>query len=125
MMVKAEKKKILYVQTSGIETPERLYAPFILAMTARAMDLDASIYFLIKGITVLKIGAAEKIKIGTFPTLKEIIDQSVKTGVKIYACSQSCELMGMPKGDLIKEATIAGAATLNDLVIEADGTLYF
>ena len=125
MMKNVETKKILYVQTSGVETPERLYAPFILAITARAMDLDAAVYFLIKGITVLKIGEAEKIKIGSFPTLKEVMDQAVKAGVKIYACSQSCELMGMPKGDLIKEATIAGAATLNDLVIDADGVLYF
>lgn len=30
-------KKILYVQTSGVDTPERLYAPFILGATAAAM----------------------------------------------------------------------------------------
>jgi len=120
-----EKKEILYVQTSGIDTPERLYAPFILAMTAQAMELDASIYFLIKGITVLKRGAAEKIKISNFPTLKEIMDQAMKAGVKIYACAQSCDLLNMPKGDLITGVTVAGAATVNDLVLDADGVLYF
>jgi len=120
-----EKKKILYVQTSGIDAPERLYAPFILAMTAQAMDLDASIYFLIKGITVLKKGAAERIKISNFPTLKEIMDQAIKAGVKMYACAQSCDLLNMPKGDLIAGVTVAGAATVNDLVLEADGVLYF
>jgi len=119
------KKKILYVQTSGIDTPERLYAPFILAMTAQAMDLEASIYFLIKGITVLKKGEAEKIKISNFPTLKEIMNQAMKAGVKIYACAQSCDLLNMPKGDLIAGVTVAGAATVNDLVLEADGVLYF
>mgnify|MGYP000618769232 CR=1 FL=1 len=34
-------KKILYVQTSGTNTPERLYAPFILATTARAIATTA------------------------------------------------------------------------------------
>jgi hypothetical protein len=125
MMEKVEAKKMLYVQTSGLETPERLYAPFILAMTAKAMEMDAAIYFLIKGISVVKKGEAEKVKIGNFPGLKDMINQSVKMGVKLYACSQSCELMGMEKGDLIPEITIAGAATLNDLVIDADGVLYF
>ncbi len=48
------KKKILYVQTSGVDTPERTYAPFILAATAAAMGIDATIYFLIKGVTVVK-----------------------------------------------------------------------
>jgi predicted peroxiredoxin len=118
-------KKILYVQTSGVDTPERLYAPFILATTAKAMDLDASIYFLIKGVTVVKKGAAEKIKLGSFPTVKEVMDQALKAGVKLYACTQSCDLIGMAKGDLVEGVKVAGAATVNDLVLEADGVLYF
>jgi hypothetical protein len=122
---KVQMKKILYVQTSGIDTPERLYAPFILAMTAKAMDLEPAIYFLIKGVTVLKKGAADSIKLGSFPTLKEVMDQAISTGIKMYACTQSCEMIGMPKGDLIEGVTVAGAATVNDLVLEADGVLYF
>ena len=81
--------KILYVQTSGLDTPERLYAPFVLGMTARAMDVEASIFFMIKGITALKKGEAEKIKVGSFPKLKEIMDQALKAGVKMYICEQS------------------------------------
>ncbi len=121
----SEKPRLLYVQTSGVDTPERTYAPFILATTAVAMDIDATIYFLIKGITVLKKGEAEKIKIGNFPSLKEVMDQAVKAGVKILVCDQSCQLMGLEKGDFIPKAKIVGAATLNDLILESDGVLYF
>ena len=39
MMEDRKRKKMLYVQTSGIDAPERLYAPFILAMTAKAMEM--------------------------------------------------------------------------------------
>jgi len=46
----SEKKRILYVQTSGVDTPERTYAPFVLATTAAMMNIDATIYFLIKGV---------------------------------------------------------------------------
>jgi hypothetical protein len=49
-----KKENILYVQMSGTDTPERLYAPFILGSTAAAMGIDATIYFLIKGVTVVK-----------------------------------------------------------------------
>ncbi|MEX2719794.1 MAG: DsrE family protein [Candidatus Wukongarchaeota archaeon] len=121
----SEKPRLLYVQTSGVDTPERTYAPFILATTAVAMNIDATIYFLIKGITVLKKGEAEKIKIGNFPSLKEVMDQAVKAGVKILVCDQSCQLMGLEKGDFVPEAKIVGAATLNDLILENDGVLYF
>lgn len=116
---------ILYVQTSGIDTPERTYAPFILGMTAKAMDVDAEIFFMIKGITILKNGEAEKIKLGSFPSLKEVIDQAVKSGVKLYLCEQSTQLFGMSRGDFIPEAKIAGAGTLNDLALDADSVITF
>lgn len=118
-----ENEQILYVQTSGVDTPERLYAPFILGMTAVSMGLDATIYFLIKGITVVKKGEAEKIKIGSFPSLKEIMDQAVKAGVKLLVCEQSCQLLGLERGDFTEDAVIVGAATLNDLLLEADAVM--
>jgi len=90
---------ILYVQTSGVDTPERLYSPFVLAQTAKAMDLDAKIYFLGMGITVVKKGEAEKIKMGTFPSLKEVMDQTIKSGVEILVCEQSTQLLGMKRGE--------------------------
>lgn len=122
----AEKKKhILYVQTSGVDTPKRLYSPFVLGMTAKAMDIDATIYFLGLGITVVKKGMAETIKEGDFPTLKEIMDQAIKAGVKLLICEQSTQLLRMERGDFIPEAKVVGAATLNDLVLDADGTMWF
>ena len=119
----SKKEKILYVQTSGVDPPERLYAPFILATTAVAMGLDATIYFVIKGVTVVKQGEAEKIKLGTFPTLKEIMDKAVEAGVKLEVCEQSCMLLGIGRGEFIEPATIVGAATLNDRLLEADAVL--
>ena len=116
---------ILYVQTSGLDSPERLYSPFILAQTAKAMGISATIYFLGMGITVVKKGNAQKVKVGKFPTLKEVMDQSIKAGVKIMVCEQSTQLIDLARGDFIPEAEIVGAATLNDLVLEADGTMWF
>jgi predicted peroxiredoxin len=125
MIVGDTMTNLLYVQTSGIDTPERLYSPFILAQTAKAMGIDAIIYFLGMGITVVKKGNAEKIKIGKFPTLKEVMEQTVKAGVKLMVCEQSTQLINLARGDFIPAAEIVGAATLNDLVLEADGTMWF
>jgi len=119
------RKKLLYVQTSGIDTPERLYAPFVLANMAMAMDLDATIYFLMKGVTAVKTGEAEKIKVGGFPSLKEVMDQAVNAGVKLMVCEQSCMLLGLDRGNFVSPAKVVGAATLNDLVLESDGVLCF
>lgn len=121
----ADKKKILYVQTSGVDTPKRLYSPFVLGMTAKAMDIDATIYFLGAGITVVKKGEAEKVKEGQFPTVKEIMDQAAAAGVEFLVCEQSTQLLNLDRGDFIEEARVVGAATLNDLVLDADATMWF
>lgn len=121
----SEKKHILYVQTSGIDTPERLYAPFILAATAQAMNIRTTIYFVIKGVTVVKEGEAEKIKIGDFPTLKQVMDQAIQAGVSMMVCDQSCMLLGIEKGKVTDPVKVVGAATLNDLLLEADTVITF
>ncbi|MBT9161532.1 MAG: hypothetical protein DDT27_00061 [Dehalococcoidia bacterium] len=121
----ADRKSILYVQTSGVDTPKRLYSPFVLGMTAEAMDIDATIYFLGLGITVVKKGEAEKVKEGQFPTVKEIMDQAAAAGVRFLVCEQSTQLLNLDRGDFIDEARVVGAATLNDLVLDADATMWF
>ena len=120
-----KKDKILYVQTSGTDTPERLYSPFILGMSATAMGVEASVFFMIKGVTVVKNGEAEKVIMGTFPDLKSIIDQATSAGVKLYVCEQSTQLFGMSRGDFIPEAKIVGAATLTDLSLDANVVMPF
>jgi predicted peroxiredoxin len=121
----SEKKKILYVQTRGIDEPERAYAPFLLSSTARAMGIDAIVYFLIDGITILKKGEAEKIKLSNFPVLKHVIDQAAEAGVKLLICEQSCMMLEIEKNQFLPYAKIVGATTLNDLILEADAVLSF
>lgn len=120
-------KKILYVQSSGTDTPEKLYAPFILATTARAMGIDATVYFLGKGVTAVMKGQAEKVKLGSFPTVKQAMDQAAKAGVRMLVCGQSCQMLGL-KGspeEFEEPAKVVGAATLNDLVLDYDAVLSF
>jgi len=118
-----DEKFILYVQTS--DEPERQYSPLVLAQTAKAMDLKAVVYYLGQGLRILKPGEAEKIKLGEFPTVKEMIDKTMESGVEILVCEASKRMLGWDKVDLIPGAKIVGAATLNDLVLEADATQWF
>jgi hypothetical protein len=118
-----EKEFILYVQTS--DAPERQYSPLVLAQTAKAMDLEAKVYYLGMGLKILRPGEAEKIKMGDFPTVKEMIDKTLEMGVEILVCEASKRMLGWEKVDLIPGVKIVGAATLNDLVLEADATQWF
>jgi len=46
------------------------------------------------------------------PTLQDLLEAAKETGVKFYACSTSCSILGITKDELIDEVQdIVGAAT--------------
>jgi len=118
-----EEKHILYVQTS--DAAERQYSPLVLAQTAKAMDIRATVYYLGMGLKILRPGVAEKMKLGSFPTVREMIDKTLEMGIEILVCEASKRMLGWEKVDLIPRIKIVGAATLNDLVLEVDATQWF
>jgi len=118
-----EKFDILYVQTT--DAPERQYSPLVLAQTAKAMDLNVKIYYLGMGLKMLKPGVADEIKIGSFPTVKEMLDKTMGMGIEVFVCEASKQMLGWDKAELIPGVKIVGAATLNDLALEAKTTMWF
>jgi predicted peroxiredoxin len=118
-----DEKSILYVQTS--DEPERQYSPLVLAQTAKAMDLNPKIYYLGQGLRILKPGAADKIKLGSFPSVMDMMKKSLDMGIEILVCEASKQMLGWDKVDLIPGVKIVGAATLNDLALEAGTTMWF
>lgn len=118
-----DEKMILYVQTS--DQPERQYSPLVLAQTAKAMDLNPKVYYLGMGLKMLKPGEGEKIKLGSFPSVAEMINKTLEMGIEIYVCEASKQMLGWEKVELIPGVKIVGAATLNDLALDAATTMWF
>ena len=89
------------------------------------MDIKATVYYLGTALRILKPGEAEKIKLGNFPNVKEMIDKTLEMGIEILVCEASKRMLGLEKVELISGMKIVGAATLNDLVLEANATQWF
>ncbi len=118
-----DENSILYVQTTNL--PERQYSPLVLAQSALAMDLKPTVYYLGMGLTILRPGEAEKIRMGSFPSLKEMLDKTMAMGIPILVCEASKQMLGWETVDLIDGVKIVGAATLNDLALDAGATMWF
>ncbi|UCD19591.1 MAG: DsrE family protein [candidate division WOR-3 bacterium] len=118
-----KKKRILYVQTD--DDPERQYSPLVLAQTAKAMDIDAQVYYLGQALRVLKPDTAAQIKIGSFPNLAEMISKTMEMGIDIYVCEASKQMLGWDTVELLPGLKIVGAGTLNDLALDASATMWF
>jgi predicted peroxiredoxin len=118
-----DENSILYVQTS--DQPERQYSPLVLAQTAKMMDLKPMVYYLGMGLKILRPGSAEKIKLGAFPTVAEMLKKTLDMGIPIYVCEASKQMLGWEKVSLIPGVKIVGAGTLNDLALDAGATMWF
>ncbi|NHJ14567.1 MAG: sulfur reduction protein DsrE [Candidatus Thorarchaeota archaeon] len=114
---------ILYVQTS--DDPERQYSPLVLAQSAKAMDIEAKVYYLGQALRILKPEEAKKIKVGSFPNIAKMIQETIEMGIPVYVCEASKQMLGWDQVQLIEGCKIVGAATLNDLALEADATMWF
>ena len=118
-----QKQTILYVQTS--DNPERQYSPLILAQSAKAMDINAQVYYLGQGLRILRPEAAKMIQVGSFPSVYEMIQKTLSMGIPIYVCEASKQMLGWTEVTLIPGLKIVGAATLNDLALDANSTMWF
>ena len=56
-------KRILYVQTTGTEQPERSATVFFLAASGAAMDIEVGIFFTQFGPTLLERGVPETLRV--------------------------------------------------------------
>ena len=122
-----EGKKILVIQTHGVDTPRRTYSPLFYAMAAAAMEMDVLVWFTMDGTNQLKQGAAEKVQLDPTSdvTLKTMLEQAMEAEVKLRVCQQSMALFDMTKTDLIEGVEILGATSIIDLSLGADHVMYF
>src|SRR5919109_5360248 len=104
MSEEAEGKKVLVIQTHGVETPRRTYSPLFYAMAAASMDMEVLVWFTMDGTSQLKKGAAEKVKLDpkSDVTLRTMLERCREEGVKLSVCQQSMTLHQMGEGDLIE-----------------------
>ncbi len=127
MLDDPEGKKILVIQTHGVETPRRTYSPLFYAMAASAMEIDTMIWFTMDGTNQLKKGEAEKVQLDPTSdvTLKTMLDQAQDAEVKLRVCQQSLALWNMTMDDVIEGVEILGATSIIDLALDADHVMYF
>lgn len=124
----SETKKYLYIQTTGVEAPERSASPFFLATTAALMDHDSAMVFTITATSLLKKGVAENLRIKSGSdgaTLQFFIDQARDAGVKFYVCAPSLDLNDCRLEDLIEVDGVVGGTALNEMALDADVVITF
>ena len=85
---------------------------FVVANAAVASEKETLVFLSIEGVRLSQKGAADDIREEGFAPLKELMDNFVKAGGKIWVCSPCFKKRGLNEANLIAGATIVGGAKL-------------
>lgn len=132
---KAGKKSLVIVMSKG--GADMAYPALILATTARALGMDAHLYFTFWGMQLLTKDGRDKASevfpppmratiAKTFPSVEQFMQQAKQAGVHIHACSPTMQMFGLTKDNLVSEAEdIIGASTFLELATSPDALALF
>jgi peroxiredoxin family protein len=154
--LKAQKNRVAIIASKG--TLDMAYPPLLLATGARSMGIEASIFFTLYGVNILKkrsslkvaplanpampvpipniIGAlpgmtsmASLMMKGMFkkqsvPSIRELLDMSRDSGVRLIACQMTLDVLGVKQKDLIDGIEFGGLATFLEYGMGATVTLF-
>ncbi len=125
--VSDQPQRILYIHTSGPNTPDRVASPFFLATAGALLEHEVTMLFTMRGTELMKKGVAEtlRVKEGGEP-LRYFIDQALDAGVRFLVCAPSLDLNNMTRGDLIDEvADVVGGTFVNEAALASDLVMSF
>ncbi len=129
------KKALILVVSKG--GADMAYPSLILATTARALGMDAHMYFTFWGMQLLTPEGRKKSMdafspdmqkaIGAkFPTVEQFMQQAKQAGVHIHACSPTMDMFGLTKESLVGEVDdVIGASTYLELASRPDALTLF
>ena len=129
------KKSLVIVVSKG--GADMAYPSLILATTARALGMDAHLYFTFWGMQLLTSEGRKKSMdvfspemqkaiAAKFPTVEQFMQQAKQAGVHIHACSPTMDMFGMTKESLVNEVDdVIGASTYLELASRPDALTLF
>ncbi|MER3418279.1 MAG: hypothetical protein C4343_04045 [Chloroflexota bacterium] len=128
MLAMEQKKRFLFVVSTGASEPKKAFTPFYYAAASASMGYETYMFFLAEGPSLLKKGVAENIRTTEKgEPLTKVIELAMKNGAKLLCCSTSAKVIwGMHEADLPEGVEFAGAITLIEMAADPQtSVIYF
>ncbi len=118
-----QSKKLVVLISRGLDD-ERATVGWTLANGGLAEGVDVTVFLVSSGVDLVRRGAADHLRMNAFdPSLKELIDNFMSQGGKVWACPPCVKIRGYVEDHLIPGVVVTGAAALYGLVKEGAVTL--
>lgn len=123
-----EKKRFLFVVSTGANEPKKAFTPFYYAAAAAALGYDTYLFFVAEGPSLLQKNVVQNLRTTEDgEPLQKVVDLALRNGVKFLVCSVAAKAIWKMKDDeLPAGAEFAGASTLIEMVADpSTAVVYF
>lgn len=104
--------KMIFNCTNFENDPERATLPFVAANVAATAGREAVVFCTIDAVWIGTEGGAQKVEGKGLPPLKGLMQEFVGNGGEVWLCGACTKPRGIVETNLVKGATIVGAARL-------------
>lgn len=98
--------------TCGKDNTDKATVAFVVANAAVASDKDALVFLSIEAVRLSQNGYADDIHEAGFAPLRELMENFVKAGGRIFVCSPCFKKRALDENTLVAGATVVGGAKL-------------
>src|SRR3989304_2905535 len=106
--------------TCAKDNTDRATVAFVVANAAAASDKEALVFLSVEGVRISQKGYADDIREEGFAPLKELMENFVRAGGKIWVCSPCFAKRKLDDKNLLAGATVVGGAKLVEFL--SDGS---
>jgi len=113
------------VNSRGLDD-ERATVAFTIANGGLASGQEVTMFLVSSGVDLVRKGAVDFARMNPLdPPLKELVEDFLAKGGRIWACPPCAKVRGYEPTDLIEGVEITGSASLHGLIKEGASTLCF
>jgi len=113
------------VNSRGLDD-ERATVAFTIANGGLASGQEVTMFLVSSGVDLVRKGAVDFARMNPLdPPLKELVEDFLAKGGRIWACPPCAKVRGYEPTDLIEGVEITGSASLHALIKEGASTLCF
>lgn len=117
--------KLLISLTHGKDDPDRASFAFMVANTALAASQEVVVFLNIDGAYLAVEGYADDVHEPGFKPLKEMIDQFLQDGGKIWVCGTCFKKRNLDQNQLVKGMSIIGSINMIEFLASGAQSLSY
>jgi predicted peroxiredoxin len=123
-MTEPEQKQLVVFITKGTDSEVSSVA-FTIANGGLTAGLDVSMFLTSAGVDLVRRRAADATQVHPLEPLKTMIEDFLRRGGKIWACTPCVKARGYEQADLLEGVVISGAAVVHERLKNGAATICF